>query len=182
MGFNDQAFTSDGPNLTATLILGRLNYLGVTVIAEGGDLKWQPKHGPSPDLVDNMKRHKPALLALLTAQEPEVDEGMPAARLLRLIDGPWRNWPAGWESWLVTRYVYRLAVEHYLAGLSDEPPPGEGRGIVLVGGDLGGVVCYDLALRYPGSVPRMALTIFAATSGRRKASAGPSPARMRCAA
>jgi pimeloyl-ACP methyl ester carboxylesterase len=27
--------------------------------------------------------------------------------------------------------------------------------VVLVGGDLGGVVCYDLALRFPGLVPRL---------------------------
>ncbi|MEX2119338.1 MAG: hypothetical protein WD847_07075 [Pirellulales bacterium] len=126
----------DGSKLTATLILGRANYLGITMIADGDEIKWRPEDRPPPDLIWNIHRHKCALLAILAARDPEIYEGMGAELLLKLIEQPWRTWPAGWEHWPVTRFVYRLAAEQYFASLSDEPAPGEGKGIVLVGGGI----------------------------------------------
>lgn len=64
--------------MNAAALLIRLGALGVSVTAEGEELRLRPASAIPPDLLAALRVSKPAVLALLTA--PANDAGTPPAR------------------------------------------------------------------------------------------------------
>ena len=71
------------------------------------------------------------------AESHDVSPSTPLEEMNRLLDGPVRAWPLGWEDWDVTNRAHQLAANLHLQTLP--PYPAErfhGRGIVITSGGL----------------------------------------------
>jgi hypothetical protein len=79
---------------------------------------------------------------------------MPIERLMALIEGPPRPWPAGWEDWEVTNQAHQIAADRFLTAVPEFPTARfGGRGAVIVGGGrrfFPSVYVTVNALRYVG--------------------------------
>jgi len=63
--------------VTAVALLAQLSGLGVTAWADGGTLRFKPASLIPPDVLADMRAHKVALIALLTAPvAPKVSSAM----------------------------------------------------------------------------------------------------------
>ena len=76
--------------------------------------------------------HKPDSPAPARA---EVSPQTPPAVMRRLLEGPPRDWPAGWADWEVTCRAHQEAAADFCAALPPYPAGRfRGRGVVIVGG------------------------------------------------
>jgi len=82
--------------MSASELLAELRKCSVELVATGGQLRYRPREAVTPQLLDQIKKHKPELLKLLESEQCNVQE---ATQYLDDLSSPEFRKPrtAGWK-------------------------------------------------------------------------------------
>ena len=61
--------------MSASELLAELRECGVELVATGGQLRYRPREAVTPQLLDQIKKHKPELLKLLESEQHKLQGG-----------------------------------------------------------------------------------------------------------
>ena len=64
-----------GRSMSASELLAELRECGVELVATGGQLRYRPRETLTPQLLDQIKKHKPELLTLLGSDKHKLQGG-----------------------------------------------------------------------------------------------------------